>query len=225
MSELVTEILQPHNIESAAHCWVESFKEEVITKAGNYDQDFLYNYIIDELNKIYKHKLIVICKYQDKVVGMCINRDPAYHIDSESDFIDIYVDKIKKMFYIFRGIDTTKMKLGDYFLIDMLAVHPDYGQRGIGAKLVKESIKLAQSEGYKIAWCFASSPYSAKIFQRENFKVIFEVQHREYIDPFTSSRCFSTAKFPSSTVFELILDPNFYFVINNYNFTLLYIFI
>lgn len=121
---------------------------------------------------------IIIDTQTDKVVGVrlsCSSKDDTGPppIDCErfpqcKGFISAWAH-IHALWEKDRSNDVTKLELA-YWIA--LAVHPDFGGRGIGQKLYEENIKLLKSKGFKGAYAICTSAFSSSAAEKIGAKKI-----------------------------------------------------
>jgi len=147
-----------------------------------------------------RDKLSVVATVNDKVVGVCFNNDLA---EPEADgfleqmqALDYYGYSI--LFQILDDLDVklvdemTKKQLmskGNVFHVYMIAVDGQFGQRGIGKQLLRESVDIAKQRGFKYAMAEVTNDYSMKAFKKSGFEVYDTISYPDWQYPAESGVC------------------------------------
>ena len=146
----------------------------------------------------------------NKVVGVCLNRDYTYKVpkdskytfskiaakNNQSDYFKMMIEEAKDIDKPFvdaiRNDKQQQISLnylsGDVFYIYMVGVHKDYQRKGIITDLVKYSVDKGKKLNYKICYFQASNEWSKRCFVRNNFKIINKMDYKTWEYPKGSNK-------------------------------------
>eukprot|EP01084_Bolivina_argentea_P258385 435584_1 len=74
-------------------------------------------------------------------------------------------------------------RVGEIFHIMMLAVHKDYINQQVGTKLVKACLQTAKEKGYKYVFVDATSEMSQKVYSKNDFKILNQIDYKTWEYP------------------------------------------
>lgn len=189
--DLLFEVLTSKDSEEAKRIVALSFMDEPFTKLISthirevkltdfYDLMKLY------LEEVCSNNLSVLArdKSTSKIIGVCFNMDYTYLDDKfeESNLEGINNENVFEPVFVFIGSagDTVKKSYPSLALknsaIDIwqLALLPEWRGKKIANELVRFSIQLIKDSGFQYAVCEATSFFTRKIMEKNEFKCVYK---------------------------------------------------
>ena len=213
MTGIVALPLEYKHVEDAANVICDAFltrKEPTQYALQNQNNDaFKYSVLYYLTNLIEANTCFVAVDTQNnnKVVGVVVNHDYTFKVSKEfgNNFKRIANKhnqmNIYKLNYkigqelripfikaIKNNQELNQKRFGDILYIYMVAIHKDYGKKGIVTNLVKTSIENAKKLNYKLVFVETSNLWSKRCFMKNSFQVFNAIKYKNWEYPKGSNK-------------------------------------
>uniref|UniRef100_A0A914WMY7 aralkylamine N-acetyltransferase n=1 Tax=Plectus sambesii TaxID=2011161 RepID=A0A914WMY7_9BILA len=182
------EIATPLMNEELHRFMLEHFRvEEPITRSVGSTKEDVFDFFIDLRDAGLRgpYSIAVFNEETHELIGCCLNEvcDIPDHPECGPSG-DIY--KRENANKILNFIETVEEELHDLvdskrmLKIGVICIHPKYGRRGIGRRLIEESLDMARDENCDHAAAVATARASQGLFEKMGFQTLREVPYATY---------------------------------------------
>lgn len=188
------EVLTSKDKQESKELIALSFLDEPITRAIsdrilNVDKQDLEIFIDFFLEEVCTNKLSVVAreKASNKLIGVCYNMDYNFLDDTVYNY---YSDPSKPLHYLVNFLHSAGEQVKRIIpelenkntVIDiwLLGLHPDFRGKKISPILVQLSIALIKNSGYKYACVEATSFFTKKIIEANDFECLYKLDVKNW---------------------------------------------
>ena len=188
-------------IEQAASVLTDAFTTRTEPACYPLSSRTFTAFVTPYLERAVDDKTTVIARANNgETAGVCLNNDMLYQ--EEPQFIQDMLDRdyygIAQLFQILHDLDAKFIKeMKDNKLwkpntilhLWMIAIHKDYGKRGIGGTMVQKTIEIAKKNGYQYIVAECTNDYSINAMKKHNFQIHTSIEYESWQYPAQSGIC------------------------------------